>query len=91
MSLEEQKRVAVKKWRQERNGGSSSTGSPSSFRTPRQTTKNKYTKEARYRDVKHAFYKTFNYSREFVASDFQLKLVVTTVATLAVGSEVGDF
>ena len=55
-------------------------------------TKNKYTKDP---DVDnwhpHAFYKTFNYSREFVASDFQLKLVVTTVATLAVGSEVGDF
>ena len=52
-------------------------------------TKNKYTKEGRRGN--HAFYKTFNYSREFVASDFQLKLVVTTVATLAVGSEVGDF
>ena len=42
-------------------------------------------------DEAHAFYKPFNYAREYVGSDFQLKLVVTTIATLAVGTQVRSF
>ena len=53
------------------------------FMTLFSKTKNRYST-----DEDHPFYKPFNYAHYYVISDFQLKLVVTTVATLAVGTAV---